>query len=142
VTGREEAPSGPLDIPTLDVLAQRASTHPLVSGWEFRPDTISPRLLEIQLDGTQYPEAVCETRIDLRWFVGGDYTVHYLEIRNAEIWQCRWDRHPKPDAPREHYHPPPDASRVEASSLESDHHLDVLFGVLTWIGNRIQDLHS
>ena len=142
MTGRDETPSGPLDVLTLEVLAQRAATHPLVSTWGFRPDAISPRVLELQLDETQYPSAVREARVDIRWFVGGDYTVHYLEIREEETWQCRWDRHPKPEASREHYHPPPDASAdVEQSSLESDHHLDVLFAVLEWIEDRVQTLH-
>lgn len=143
MTGRDEAPSGPLDVPTLEVLAQRAATHPLVSKWEFRPDTISPRVLEIRLDGTQYPSAVNEIRVDVRWFVGGDYTVHYLEVRKDGTWQCRWDRHPKPEAPRKHYHPPPEASStVEPSPFESGHHLDILFAVLEWIEDRVQTLHA
>jgi len=143
VTGRDELPSGPLDIPTLEVLAQRATVHPLVSRWKFRPDGISPRVLALHLDGTQYPPTVSEVRVDIRWFVGGDYTVHYLEIREEKTWQCRWDRHPKPEAPREHYHPPPNASaNVEQSSLESGHHLDVLFAVLEWIEDRVKTLHA
>ncbi|SEH17637.1 hypothetical protein SAMN04487967_3305 [Natronorubrum sediminis] len=143
MTGRDETPSGPLDVPTLEVLAQRAATHSLVSTWKFRPDTISPRVLELQLDGTQYPSTVRDVRVDIRWFVGGDYTVHYFESREDEPWQCRWDRHPKPEAPREHYHPPPEASAtVEPSSLEAEHHLGVCFAVLEWIEDRVRALHE
>lgn len=143
MTGRDEGPSGPLDVPTLEILAQRAATHSLVSNWEFRPDSISPRVLELRLDETQYPAATSDVRVDVRWFIGGDYTVHYLETRENERWQCRWDRHPKPTAPREHYHPPPDASsRVEPSSLESEHHLEVLFSVFERIEDRIRELHE
>ena len=40
MTGRGETPSGPLDVPTLEVLAQRATTYPLVTTWEFRPDSL------------------------------------------------------------------------------------------------------
>lgn len=143
MTGRDEGPSGPLDVPTLEVIAQRTATRALVSHWDFRPDTISPRVLELRLDETQYPTPVSDARVDVRWFVGGDYTIHYLEAHEDGTWQCRWDRHPKPAAPRAHFHPPPDAaSRVEPSSLESAHHLEVCFGVLEWIEERVQSLHE
>jgi len=142
VTG-EEYSGGPLDIPTVEVLAQRADTHPLVDGWAFQPDAISPRRLELHLDDNQYPPPVEEVRLDVRWFQGGDYTVHYLERRGNEVWQCRWDRHPKPAAPTVHFHPPPDAaSDVGPSTLQSTHHLGVLFGVLDWITERIKQLHD
>ena len=140
MSDRDEAPSGPLDVETLEVLARRATTHPLVAEWAFRPDSISPRVLEFELDDARYPESVTEVRLDVRWFVGGDYTVHYLEHRDGERWQCRWDRHPKPDAPRAHFHPPPDASGVDPSPLEAAHHLDVLFGVLEWVTGRNREV--
>ena len=134
---------GPLDVPTLDVMAQRATTHPLVGGWAFRLDSVSPRRLELPLDDEQYPPPVEEARLDVRWFEGGDYTVHYLETRGNEVWQCRWDRHPKPGAPRAHFHPPPDAATgVEPSTLQSTHHLGVLFGVLDWLTERVERLHN
>lgn len=143
MTGREETPSGPLDVPTLEVLTRRGSTHPLVTRWEFRPDTISPRVLEFCLDKRQYPPDVEEVRVDVRWFVGGDYTVHYLENHTDETWQCRWDRHPKPEGPRAHYHPPPDASsRVGPSPIEAEHHLEVLFAVLEWVDERIETIQQ
>ena len=139
----EEYSSGPLDVPTLEVIAQRAVTHPLVDGWAFQPDTMSPRWLELSLDENQYPPPVGAARLDVRWFEGGDYTVHYLEMRDEEVWQCRWDRHPKPGEPKGHFHPPPDAaSDVEPSTLQTTHHLGVLFGVLDWITERIEQLHD
>ncbi|MWV41790.1 hypothetical protein [Natrialba sp. INN-245] len=142
---RPEEPSGPLDVPTLEVLARRGTSHPLVSGWTFQPDTISPRVLELEIDHAQYPEIVTEVRVDIRWYIGGDYTVHYLEIHDdrSEPWQCRWDRHPKPNAPQEHFHPPPDAgSPIEPSSLDATHHLEALFGVLEWVNGRLEKLHD
>ncbi|AEH35981.1 hypothetical protein [Halopiger xanaduensis] len=143
MSDRSEGPSGPLDVPTLEVLARRGSSHPLVAAWAFRPDSISPRVLELELDRTQYPGTVASVRVDVRWFTGGDYTVHYLESRETGAWQCRWDRHPKPDAPREHFHPPPDAApTVEPSPLDGTHHLEVLFGALEWIGERVAELHD
>ena len=139
----EEYSSGPLDVPTLDVIAQRAVTHSLVDGWAFQPDSMSPRRLELYLDEDQYPSPITEVRLDVRWFEGGDHTVHSLETRDDDTWQCRWDRHPKPDASKGHFHPPPDAaSDVEPSTLQATHHLSVLFGVLDWIAERIDQLHD
>ncbi|MBZ6493575.1 hypothetical protein [Natrinema longum] len=143
MTAREEGPSGPLDVPTLEVLARRATTRSLVSNWEFRPDSISPRVLELRLDEKRYPASVNGSRLDVRWFVGGDYTIHYLEASDDRTWQCRWDRHPKPTAPREHFHPPPNASSSAAPSpLESDHHLGVLFDVLEYVETRLRERHE
>jgi hypothetical protein len=142
VTG-EEYSGGPVDVPTLEVIAQRAGTHPLVDGWAFQPDAMSPRRLELYLDEDQYSSSVDEARLDIRWFEGGDYTVHYLETRDDDVWQCRWDRHPKPGEPTAHFHPPPDAaSDVEPTTLQATHHLGVLFGVLDWITERIEQLHD
>ena len=142
MTGKEYS-RGPLDAPTLEVIAQRAVTHPLVDGWAFRPDAMSPRRLELSLAEGQYPSLITEARLDVRWCEGGDYTVHYLETRDDDVWQCRWDRHPKPGAPRAHFHPPPDAAAdVEPSTPRATHHLGVLFGVLNWITERIERLYN
>lgn len=139
----EEYAGGPLDVPTLQVLAGRADTHPLVDGWTFQPDSMSPRRLELRLDDGQYPPPVETARLDVRWFEGGDYTFHYLEGRRDDVWQCRWDRHPEPGEPRAHFHPPPNATEdVEPSGLGATHHLGVLFAVLDWIADRIERLHG
>lgn len=139
----EDHSGGPLDRPTLDVLARRARTHPLVDSGTFQPDTISPRQLELRLDDKQYPPPVETARLDIRWFEGGDYTIHYLEIRGDTTWQCRWDRHPKPGEPTVHFHPPTDASSdIEPSGLQATHHLGVLFGVLDWVSDRVERLHD
>ncbi len=133
---------GPLDVATLEVLARRAAGHHLVSAWEFRPDAMSPRILELRLDATQYPESVRRAKLDVRWFEGGDYSLHYLEQRGDSTWQCRWDRHPKPEAQPAHFHPPPDASGVEASDLDATHHLGVPFEVLERIEERVAALYE
>lgn len=143
MTKRPEGPSGPLDIPTLTALAQRATSHSLISGWQFRPDSISPRVLELQVDSKQYPSTVHDVRVDVRWFEGGDYSIHYLELSTDRTWQCRWDRHPKPNAPKEHFHPPPTAENTVGSSpLDADHHLGILFAVLDWIDERVREHHG
>lgn len=45
----EEYSGGPPDVPTIKVMAQRAVTPPLVDGWAFQPDAMSPRRLELSL---------------------------------------------------------------------------------------------
>lgn len=142
-TEEEPSPDGPLDVPTLQTLAHRATTHPLVNDWAFDPSSASPRLLQITLDASAYPAAVTAARIDIRWFVSDDYSVHYLEEHqpNADRYQCRWDRHPKSTAPRSHRHPPPDAGDAEPSALEP-HHLAVLFAVLDWVSDRVEHLYA
>lgn len=128
----DDESGGPLDVATLGVLARRAATHPVVEGWTFQPDGLSPRYLEIRLDADQYPTGVEAARLDVRWFEGGEYTVHYLESRREDRWQCRWDRHPPPNA----------SAGVEDTGLEGSHHLDVPFAVLDRVQARIESLHE
>ena len=134
-------PQGRLDVTALQTMGRRADSHPLVESWQFRPDSLSPRHLEIQLDPSAYPAGVTDARLDVRWFTTDDYSLHYIETRGDDSYQCRWDRHPKPDASRIHFHPPPDAGTAEDSSLNV-HHLDVLFSVLDWISERVERLHE
>lgn len=133
--------SGRLDRTTMETLAQRSETHPLVASWEFRPDRLSPRFLELTLDSSTYPDSVEAIRLEIRWFVTGDYYIHYLETHEETQYQCRWDRHPKTDAPRSHFHPPPDAGEAKHSSVGT-HHLDVLFEILDWVTNRVSTLYE
>ena len=133
--------TGRLDRTTMRTLGRRAETHPLVESWRFEPDQIAPRSLVISLRSTAYPAETEAARIEVHWFVTSDYYVHYVEDRGTTRYQCRWDRHPKTDAPRSHFHPPPDANGVEPSLL-NDHHLDVLFSVLDWVVERVERLHD
>lgn len=136
----ESRPAGRLDVPTLQTLGQRAVSHNPVESWSFDPSGLSPRLLRIHLDSSAYPDAVDAARLDVRWFTNDDYSVHYLETAGEDDrFQCRWDRHPKTDAPRSHFHPPPDADGVDPSSLDR-HHLAVLFYVLDWGTDRVTEL--
>lgn len=139
----ESIPDGRLDVPTLQTLAQRASTHSLAEDWAFDPSSLSPRLLQIHLDADRFPSDVTVVRIDVRWFTTGDYSFHYVEEHHEgdDRFQCRWDQHPKTTAPRTHFHPPPNAGRAEPSSL-NPHHLEVLFTVLDWVSDRVVQLHK
>lgn len=137
-----EVPEGRLDVATLRVIARRARTHPLVSDWVLLPDSRSPRRLRVRLDPDAYPGDVSSARLDVRWYTNGDYSFHYVENQGNDDWHRRWDRHPKPDQPREHVHLPPDAESVDESPLDADHHLDVLFAVLDWIAERVRDRYE
>lgn len=139
----DDGTGGPLDVNTLRTMARRARSHDLVVQWRFRPDTISPRVLELQLDVERYPDAIEAVRVDVRWFEDGTYTIHYLETGPDHEWQCRWDRHPKPEAPEAHFHPPPAAGpAIEPSPVDAAHPLGVLFGVLEWLGDRLNRLYE
>lgn len=135
-------PSGRLDVPTLQTIAQRAATHPLIDNWAFEPSSMSPRMLQLHVNANSYPNDVTHVRVDIRWFNTGDHSFHYLEERGCETdpYQCRWDRHPKTTASRTHFHPPPDAGNAESLSLDS-HHLNVFFTVLNWVSERVEQLH-
>jgi hypothetical protein len=135
------ADSGRLDRTTMETIGRRAATAPLVESRQFEPDRIAPRSLVLTLDATAYPSAVDAARIDVHWFVTGDYYFHYVEERGSSRFQCRWDRHPKADAPRNHFHPAPDAGGAEPSPL-GDHHLDVLFSVLDWVAERVEQRYD
>lgn len=138
-----DTPAGALDVATLRVLGRRSTSHPLVTDWGFEPDAVSPRRLVLSFDAAQYPDAVRTARLDVGWYEGGAYAFHYVESRTDEDWQCRWDRHPKPDAARAHFHPPPDAStNVSTSEIAATHHLGVLFEVLDRIADRVASLHD
>lgn len=134
--------SGRIDVSTLRTIAQRSRTHPLVEEWKFDPSSVSPRQLKVFLRTSAYPAEVTAARLDIRWFVTNDYSVHYLETQRDEDepYQCRWDCHAKTTAPRTHFHPPPDAGDAEPSSFEPQH-LEVLFTVLDWVAERVDDLH-
>lgn len=77
-------------------------------------DPLNPQTLSVELsDGVG---AASAARLDLRWSLSGNYTVHYTDDFGRNV---RFDCHPKPDAPRRHFHPPPDApsTPVEPSCI-------------------------
>jgi hypothetical protein len=136
-----DVPMGELDVPTLRTIGRRAETHPLVESWQFDPSSAAPRMVQLRIDAESYPIAVDAARLDVRWFTTDDYSFHYVESRGDDQYHCRWDRHPESDAPRTHFHPPPDAGAAEESPLNA-HFLNVLFTVLDWTSERVERLHE
>ena len=131
--------TGRLDQPTMQTIGRRAQSHPLADSWAFVPDGLSPRSLVLTFRPAVYPQSVATARIEIHWFVTVDYYFHYIEGWGETQYQCRWDRHPKTDAPRTHFHPPPDAGAATDSPL-GEHPLAVLLAVLDWVNERIEQL--
>jgi hypothetical protein len=96
--------------------------------------------LRVELAGDYYPGAV-SVRVEIRWYRNDDFNVHYQEERQDNAWKCRWDRHPNAHNSRDHFHPPPSASRTDAENAQwPDDHRDVIRLVLDRITERIETL--
>jgi len=65
---------------------------------------LNPQTLSIDLSDGVGDAATA--RIDIRWSLTGNYAAHYTDDLDRNF---RFDCHPKPDAPRRHFHQPPDA---------------------------------
>ena len=75
-------------------------------------DPLNPQTLSVDLSDGVGDAATA--RIDIRWSLTGNYAAHYTDDLDRNF---RFDCHPKPDAPRRHFHPPPAApSRPVAPS--------------------------
>jgi hypothetical protein len=94
--------------------------------------------LRVELSREYYPNEV-SARVEIRWYRNEDFTVHYQEDRQRSAWQCRWDRHPNAHNSRDHFHPPPAASRTDAENARwPDDHRDVIRLALDRIEARIE----
>lgn len=96
--------------------------------------------LRVELSGDYFPDDA-SARFESRWYRNDDFTFHYQEERQESVWKCRWDRHPSSHNARDHFHPPPDASRANAEDAQwpSDHR-DVCRLVLDYVEERIETL--
>jgi hypothetical protein len=112
----------------------------LVAETVFDPDPYEPRLLRAVLDTGRYPDSVTTARIDVRWFTTDDFSIHYLETRETDRWECRWDRHPNTHNARLHFHEPPTGAVVSNLELSSLHPLEVYSTVFEALEQRIESL--
>ena len=105
---------GPIDAGALrEIRDLFVAQEPLVAAASL-DDPLNPQTLSVELsDGVGEATGA---RIDIRWSLTGNYAAHYTDDRDRNF---RFDCHPKPDAPRRHFHPPPDASSrpVEPSCI-------------------------
>jgi hypothetical protein len=96
--------------------------------------------LYIELSGDYYPDEI-SAQFEIRWYRNDDFNIHYQEKWPDSVWKCRWDRHPNKHNSREHFHPPPDASRTNAEDAQwPPDHRDVCHRVLDYIESRIETL--
>jgi hypothetical protein len=96
--------------------------------------------LRIEVSGDYYPDEV-SARFEVRWYRNDDFNVHYQEERQNSTWKCRWDRHPNAHNSRDHFHPPPSASRTDANDAQwPGGHRDVIRLVLDRLAERIETL--
>lgn len=77
--------------------------EPLVAGTAF-DDPIDPRAIHLHLDAGIRADA---GRFDVTWTDRGCYRYHYTE---GDEFNYRYDRHPRPNLPDDHFHEPPDAA--------------------------------
>lgn len=107
--GEEGATEGPAVFGAIDPGALRdiravfTDMEQLVESATF-DDPFDPSVLHVELgDGIG---AARTARFDVTWSHSGNYTFHYTDESGVDFG---FDRHPKPGAPREHFHRPPDA---------------------------------
>ena len=79
-------------------------------------------------------------RVDVRWFATGDFSIHYVEDRGDDRWECRWDRHPNAHDARVHFHEPPTGAEVSALDLPSLPPLEVYSTAFDAIERRVESL--
>ena len=96
--------------------------------------------LRVELSDDYYPSEV-SAHFEIRWYRNDDFNIHYREERRDETWQCQWDRHPNTHNSRDHFHPPPIATRTDARDAQwPDDHRDVGRLVLDYLVERIEML--
>ncbi|WP_244605256.1 hypothetical protein [Halorussus halobius] len=96
--------------------------------------------LRVDLSGAYYPSEI-SARLEIRWYRNDDFNVHYQEEQRDASWECRWDRHPNAHNSRDHFHPPPAASRDRAEDARwPPDHRDVGRLVFGRIEKRIETL--
>lgn len=95
---------GPIDAGALrEIRDLFIELEPLVETTSL-DDPLDPQTLSVALsDGIG---DATTARIDVRWSLVDNYAVHYTDDCDRNF---RFDCHPKPDAPRRHFHLPPDA---------------------------------
>jgi hypothetical protein len=103
-------PVGPVEYSVLRQLRELfLSDEPLVDTATL-DDPANPTELVVEFTtGLESPG-----RFEITWWASGAYRFHYTEQDGLDF---RFDRHPKADAPTAHFHPPPNAGRVELSFL-------------------------
>jgi len=132
------ATPAPIDRAVLERLQSRFAGRRLFESVDLVED--GNLHLRAALSPDYYPRDA-SARLEIRWYRNDDFTVHYQEEHRDEGWKCRWDRHPNSHNSRDHFHPPPDASRTDADDAQwPPDHRDVCRLVLDRVEARIEEL--
>ena len=135
----EEPDTDPLDEEVLSAIRGRLLRDDRFERVMFEPTTDRIRNLGAEYDQSLLPNRIQSARLDIRWYIGGDFSVHYCETdQKGTQWECRWNRHPKPVG-RTHFHPPPNAGQATAADFPSDYR-DVISIVTAYIAERVETL--
>lgn len=95
---------GPIDGGALrEIRGLFAEMEPLVETASL-DDPLNPQTLSVELSSGVGDASTA--RFDVRWSLAGNYSFHYTDDRDRDF---RFDCHSKPDAPRRHFHRPPEA---------------------------------
>ncbi|MCU4739980.1 hypothetical protein [Natronoglomus mannanivorans] len=139
MTEVEDTDTGARDEEVCRAIHGRLTTDDRFESVTFEPSADRIRTVSARYDRSLFPADVQTARLDIRWYVGGNFSVHYIEDwTNEDQWECRWDRHPKEVGPA-HFHPPPNAGRATAADFPSDYR-DVLAIAIAYVAERIERL--
>lgn len=132
------ASPAPIDRAVLERMRSRFLARRMVESAEI----ITEENLHLQVDlSTEYYPDQRSARVEIRWYRNDDFNFHYQEESQDGVWKCRWDRHPNRHNLRDHFHPPPNASRTDADDAQwQTDHRDVCRLVLDRIEDRIETL--
>lgn len=133
----EPSSTGPPDRQTLRLVESLLTDEPLVATTEYEPDSYEPRILHALCEESRYPATVETARLDIRWFVSGDFSLHHIETMADDRWECRWDRYPNPHNARLHFHQSPNGDNIVDLTWSSPHPIDVLSTMIAAIEQRI-----
>jgi len=109
------AAPAPIDRSVLEQMRSRFAGSRMVESAEIVAEDNS--YLHVDFADDYYAREV-SARFEIRWYRNEDFNYHYQENHKDRTWKCRWDRHPKTHNSREHFHPPPAASRIETEDAQ------------------------
>jgi hypothetical protein len=138
VPADDGASPAPIDRSILERLQSRFTTSRLFESAAILEE--EKLHLRVELSREYYPDER-SARFEIRWYRNDDFSIHYQEEQQESVWKCRWDRHPNAHNSRDHFHPPPAASRTDAEDTQwPDDHRSVARLVLDHIEERIETL--
>lgn len=135
------ASPAPIDRQVLEYLRGRLETTTQVADATIT-DVEGHLALHVQLSGAYYPNDTEAATLLVRWYTNDDCKIHYREVYEDSEWECRWDRHPNPHNPRDHFHPPPDAPTPGDDADWPADYRQMLTMVLNAIEARITEIWS